>query len=145
MNQISPDSIDRPFAKPTPRRSLIRLTPLIDVVFILLVFFMLVSSFQSWRAIKLDAPANIAHNTFAKSMEGGMLIEIRPDGIRLSGQPVTLAGLSNKLAQRVSKNPELQVLVKPAPSIPLQDTIYVIDALEVAGVPNVSLIHDANR
>ena len=39
------------------RRALIGLTPLIDVVFILLVFFMLASSFLDWRAIDLTAPA----------------------------------------------------------------------------------------
>ncbi len=38
------------------RRALISLTPLIDVVFILLVFFMLPSSFLDWRAIDLDPP-----------------------------------------------------------------------------------------
>ena len=38
------------------RRNLISLTPLIDVVFILLVFFMLASSFLDWRSITLDPP-----------------------------------------------------------------------------------------
>ncbi|OOC09384.1 ExbD/TolR family protein, partial [Thioalkalivibrio halophilus] len=37
------------------RRNLISLTPLIDVVFILLVFFMLASSFLDWRAVELEA------------------------------------------------------------------------------------------
>ncbi|MFP4132454.1 MAG: ExbD/TolR family protein [Thiohalospira sp.] len=37
-----------------PRRRLISLTPLIDVVFILLVFFMLASSFMEWRLIDLE-------------------------------------------------------------------------------------------
>ena len=42
------------------RRPLISLTPLIDVVFILLVFFMLASSFLDWRSIDLNAPAQAA-------------------------------------------------------------------------------------
>ncbi|MGM0412317.1 MAG: ExbD/TolR family protein [Pseudomonadota bacterium] len=37
-----------------PRRRLISLTPLIDVVFILLVFFMLASTFMEWRLIDLQ-------------------------------------------------------------------------------------------
>ena len=37
------------------RRALISLTPLIDMVFILMVFFMLASSFQTWRAIAVTA------------------------------------------------------------------------------------------
>ena len=39
------------------KRPLISLTPLIDVVFILLVFFMLASSFLDWRSIDLSTPA----------------------------------------------------------------------------------------
>ena len=46
------------FATAPSRRRLISLTPLIDVVFILLIFFMLASSFLDWRAIGLDAPAD---------------------------------------------------------------------------------------
>ncbi|MBO8087018.1 MAG: biopolymer transporter ExbD, partial [Marichromatium sp.] len=37
------------------RRNPISLTPLIDVVFILLLFFMLASHFDQWRALALDA------------------------------------------------------------------------------------------
>lgn len=37
-----------------PKRRLISLTPLIDVVFILLVFFMLASSFMEWRLVDLQ-------------------------------------------------------------------------------------------
>lgn len=39
-----------------PRRRRISLTALIDVVFILLMFFMLTSSFSQWRAVELNAP-----------------------------------------------------------------------------------------
>ena len=40
------------------RRSLISLTPLIDVVFILLIFFMLASSFSTEEAIELSMPGS---------------------------------------------------------------------------------------
>ena len=42
--------LDRPAA---PARKLIGLTPLIDVVFILLLFFMLTSSFFQWQSLDL--------------------------------------------------------------------------------------------
>ncbi|MGE0483222.1 MAG: ExbD/TolR family protein [Gammaproteobacteria bacterium] len=44
----------------TPRRSTIGLTALIDVVFILLMFFMLSSSFVRWHAVDLAVPAAAA-------------------------------------------------------------------------------------
>src|SRR5690606_18422295 len=62
------------------RRSTISLTPLIDVVFILLVFFMLASSFLDWRAIDLRAPGPAA----GASLEGVLYVEVRDDGLRLA-------------------------------------------------------------
>jgi biopolymer transport protein ExbD len=44
------------FDAPAPHRRLISLTPLIDVVFILLVFFMLASSLIKWQAVEMGEP-----------------------------------------------------------------------------------------
>ena len=64
-----------------PRRRRIGLTPMIDVVFLLLVFFMLASRFGVEGAVPISA---------AGSGGGGYegaprLVEARPDGFRLNG------------------------------------------------------------
>src|SRR3546814_18552679 len=69
------------------RRRLISLTPLIDVVFILLVFFMLASSFVDWRAIVLDTPAAA---TRAGASEGALLVRVGRDRIDFAGAPTDL-------------------------------------------------------
>ena len=122
------------------RRVLISLTPLIDVVFILLVFFMLASSFLDWRAIDLTVPGRAAAGT---SMKGVMLIEIRPEGLRLSGETVSLEALGSRVAKRVSEQPDQRVLVRPEPGVSLQQAVQVLDRLAVAGVTRMSLIHPA--
>lgn len=122
------------------RRALISLTPLIDVVFILLVFFMLASSFLDWRAIDLTAPGRAGARA---AMEGALLIEIRPDGLRLSGEIVSLDVLGARVAQRVSVLPEQRVLVRPAPGVSLQHAVRVLDRLTISGVTRMSLIHPA--
>ena len=48
--------------KPVHRRA-ISLTPLIDVVFILLLFFMLSSTFIQWRQIDVSAPTEASSDT----------------------------------------------------------------------------------
>ncbi len=143
--QASLDRIDQPLITASRRhRSLISLTPLIDVVFILLVFFMLVSSFENWQAIEFDVPGNAARDTASIELQGAMLVEIHSDGIRLSGLSATLASLSDELALQVSKHSGLRVLIQPEPSVSLQDTVNVIDAVKLAGVANIALIRDAN-
>lgn len=120
------------------RRRLVGLTPLIDVVFILLVFFMLASSFQDWRAIDLAAAAGAA----GTPMEGALLVGVRPDGLRLAAEPVSLDGLVARVGQRVASQPAVPVLVKPASGVTLQEMVRVLDALAAVGVTELSLIRD---
>jgi len=122
------------------RRALISLTPLIDVVLILLVFFMLASSFLDWRVIDLAARDRGAAVT---SMEGVLLVDIRPHGLRLSGETVSLEALGFHVAKRVSQRPDQRVLVRPEPGVSLQQAVQVLDRLAVAGVTRMSLIHPA--
>lgn len=121
------------------RRPLISLTPLIDVVFILLVFFMLASSFLDWRAIDLDTPQAAAAGS---PMEGALLVEVRPDGLRLSGEPMQLDALAAQVAQRLESDPDKRVLIKPAAGVRLQAAVDVVDRLAAAGVPGLSFVRD---
>ena len=113
--------------------SLISLTPLIDVVFILVIFFMLASSFVDWRSIDLSVPAGAATGT---AEDGALLVEVRADGLRLSGEPVTLDGL----AARIAEAPDRHVLVRPAPLVGVQRVVAVLDRLAAAGAENLSLV-----
>jgi len=126
----------------TRRRSPISLTPLIDVVFILLVFFMLASSFLDWRAIDLNAPGKAAAGA---SMEGALLVEIRRDGLRLAGQTIGLPDLAARVGEKIRGKPDRKVVVRPDKGVVLQDTVAVLDALAAAGVRDLSLIRKPGR
>ncbi|MEX2630219.1 MAG: biopolymer transporter ExbD [Tistlia sp.] len=119
------------------RRAGISLTPLIDVVFILLIFFMLASSFLDWRAIDMNAPQRTGAGS---SVEGAVLVEVRRDGLRLSGEIVSLDGLGRRMAGLLAERVDQKVLVRPAPGVALQDTVQVLDRLAGAGVTDLSLI-----
>lgn len=124
------------------RRPLISLTPLIDVVFILLVFFMLASSFLDWRAVDLNAPAEAKARG---SMTGALLVEVRADGLRLSGEMVSLDTLAARVGARLAQKPDQRVLIKPAAGVVLQETVHVLDRLAAAGVTDLSLIRDPGK
>ena len=125
-----------PGNSPRRRRALIGLTPLIDVVFILLVFFMLASSFLDWRAIDLHVPDRDVAGT---SMDGALLVEIRPGGLRLSGEEVSLEALGAGIERHLALRPDRRILVQPAPGVALQETVRVLDRLAVTGATQVSL------
>ena len=135
--------LQRPATRSGRRRTLISLTPLIDVVFILLVFFMLASSFRDWRTIELAAPAR-AESPGAPT-EGALLVEVRTDGLWLSAEPVSLEALVDRVGRRVTGQPDVRVLVRPAHGVVLQETVRVLDALAATGVAGLSLIRDPDR
>ncbi|WP_024328460.1 biopolymer transporter ExbD [Thioalkalivibrio sp. ALR17-21] len=121
------------------RRNLISLTPLIDVVFILLVFFMLASSFLDWRAVELEAPAEAGG---AGSMEGAMLVEVRPDDLRLGGIAVPAAELRERVSARLAEDADTRVLVMPVAGVNMQRTVEILEALADAGVRDLSVIRE---
>ena len=127
-------------SRPVRRQPLISLTPLIDVVFILLIFFMLASSFLDWRAIDLDAPVQAA--AAAAAAEGALLIEITPNGLLLAAEPLPLDDLAVRLGERLAVESEQRVLIKPSAGVPLQRTVDVLDRLQAIGVTDLSLIRD---
>ena len=126
------------FARAERRRRphLIRLTPLIDVVFILLVFFMLSSSFAQRRALELEGAGPAAGG----ELRGALLVDVRRDGLRLSGEPVSLEQLAAAVAGHVARDPGRRVLVRPGPQVTLQPLVTVLDRLGAAGVRQVSVV-----
>ncbi len=119
------------------RRQIISLTPLIDVVFILLVFFMLASSFLDWRSIELNTPGS---SQGGERLEGTLLIDIRPDGLRLSGETLSPEALIQRINDLMVKNPDRRILVRPSDGVVMQDTVTLLDSLAAAGVSDLSLI-----
>jgi biopolymer transport protein ExbD len=118
------------------RRSLISLTPLIDVVFILLIFFMLASSFSTDQAIQLAMPG-------AGTTEGalpGSLVRVKRDGLDLNGEPLTLDELYLRVRRLARAPGGRQFLVQPDRGVPLQRLVAVLDVLEQSGAPSVSLV-----
>ncbi len=128
--------------RPVRRRPVISLTPLIDVVFILLIFFMLASSFLDWRTVKLSAPAVSAASS---SMEGSLLVEIRTDGLRFGGETVSLDQLVERIQKGLSDSDRRVVLIRPDQGISLQQTVTVVDRLTAVGITNMSLIRDKSK
>ena len=101
------------------------LTPLIDMVFILLIFFILAASFAV-RGIDLDLPP--AHSGQALS---GRVVEIRllRDGSFLcEGIPVARADIVRDFRARPG-----QLVLKAAPDAPVEALVFIVDEVRMQG------------
>lgn len=125
---------------PRSRKRLISLTPLIDVVFILLIFFMLASNYLQWRSIELNTPTV---STAGSAMEGAILVRLKADGgLDLNGETLSLEGLGTRVRTHLERNPDRPILVQPAGSVALQRIVTVLDRLAAAGGTHIALARD---
>ncbi len=122
------------FAQPRQRRRP-SLTPMIDVVFLLLIFFMLASRFGVDAALPLD----LAVGGDATYQGPPRLVDIAPEGLRLNGQPVTADGLADALAP-LMQGPDDMVVLRPVDGADVQRLIDVAQALRDAGLTRLTVV-----
>lgn len=108
------------------------LTPVMDVIFILLIFFILASAFAV-RGLDIDLPS--AHSSHALS---GRVVEIRlqKDGTFLcDGIPVERAFLRYKLQEivRSFKHEPGQLVLESSPEAPVEALIFIVDEVRMLG------------
>lgn len=116
----------------------ISLTPLIDVVFILLIFFMLASSFLDWRAIGLQT-AKLGSASGAAS-EGSVLVKLRADGgYQVSGERLTLEDFSERLKDLSGREPKPRIVVESEAGVPVQAVVKTVDMAAENGLTDVTL------
>ncbi|MEO1276015.1 MAG: biopolymer transporter ExbD [Pseudomonadota bacterium] len=110
-----------------PRRP--SLTPLVDVVFLLLVFFMLAARFGTEVAVPIGAAAG-----GVEAWEGPpRLVTVGPGTVRLNGQSIAAPALASALAPLM---PTLSapVILRAEGDARLQDVLTVASGLRAAGI-----------
>ncbi len=114
----------------------LNITPLIDVVFILLVFFMLATNFAAYRLIRVETPRE---TEVVATSEGAIVIAVRPDGsITFDSEPVEREALEAAVAEVVAIDPGRTFLIRPFDDVPLQEAIALYDVARRAGASAVS-------
>lgn len=116
-----------------PKR--ISLTPMIDVVFLLLVFFMLAARFGADTEIPLAAAGGDA-----SGYQGApRLVELHEAGrLTLNGVTVERAGLAAALAP-LMPDPEALVVLRARDGATVQDLVTLIESLEAAGIARLAI------
>ncbi len=110
------------------------LTPMVDVVFLLLVFFMLAAQFGADRALPLGGAGGSA-----SGYQGApRLVGVSTAGISLNGAPVAPGALVPALAGLMPE-PGAMVILRPEAGVPLERSVQVIDLLRAGGIANIVL------
>ncbi len=109
------------------------LTPMIDVVFLLLVFFMLAARFGPQTGIELSA------GTASAAYSGPpRLVDLSETGLRLNGAPVARQDLANALSPLMQDRDDT-IVVRPDPAVTTQQLVALLDTLKTAGYSNIAI------
>ena len=113
----------------------INLTPLIDVVFLPLIFFMVSTSFSELTQLVVDLPQ--AEGTPASADTSVLLVVDVAGNMTLDGEPVpnNVRGLSAAMGERLSGNTDIPVILSADAMTPHQ---YVVTAMDVAAQLNIT-------
>lgn len=120
-----------------PRKSLVNLTPLIDVVFILLIFFMLASNFIRWHYIELSvgevAEIEINHDDVS-------IITIKHNNtFLLNDAELPLDQIISKVRQRVRNHLDHPIAIHPDKDTQVQAVVDVLSRLKDFAGSNISM------
>lgn len=114
------------------RSLIINLTSLIDVLFLLLIFFMVSTTFVSQPAISLQLPT-AEHSEAARQTP--VVVHIDQYGkVYINDEPIELALLEEALLSRLRDQSEKAVVLKADSRVQHGIVIHVLDLIKGAGV-----------
>jgi biopolymer transport protein ExbD len=115
----------------------IQMTPLIDMVFILLIFFVVTTSFVAETGVGIERPqANLSESLPRESIT----MAVRADGqIILDGQEMGLFSVRPHLERSVRNQPGLSAVIVADRTVPIERIVRVMDEIRAAGVIDIAL------
>ncbi len=118
------------------------LTPVVDVVFILLIFFIITSVFKKDElALLLDLPASNAKEMEVK--EGQIFIELGKDKLAIKGIEVSFDSLEDNL--KAIKNKNNPVIVRIDKKVEYERIVKVLDLLQKYNLVNLALVTNEEK
>lgn len=114
----------------------IDLSPLLDVVFILLIFFIVTTVFVKETGVEVSKPEAVSASKLEKQ---SIFIAITDDGsVVYGGQNIGIAGVKSTVTQLLAKQ-KLPVVLQVDQQVPTKTLVAVMDQAKLAGADNISL------
>lgn len=127
------------YQSPLQQNAILNLTPLIDIVFLLLVFFMLTAHFVEPKQLELQLPGSTAGEDVSEDKV--VLITLDRKGIyHFNDEPIHRGVIANRLQQLHKTSPDLIVQVQADQHSRYDNVIYIIDLVREAGISNLELM-----
>jgi len=116
----------------------IDLTPMLDVVFIMLIFFIVTATFVKEIGIDVNSPDK--NQNVKDADKQSIVVQItNRDRIRIRGRDIDFRAVRANIERLHAENPDAPVVVQPHPDSTTETMIHVMDSARQAGVYSVSI------
>lgn len=118
----------------------INVTPLVDIMMVLLIIFMVTATFVSEQGLKVNLPKVI---TRENAPSPAITVAIGKEGqLRLMKRDVTLEELKNQMAVEARLDANVKILIKADKDLPYFKIAEVLDAIKQGGINKVAMAMD---
>ena len=117
----------------------INIIPLIDIIFLMLVFFMLATNFSEKREISLSIKKQTTENP---SNQKNLIIKIKNDKFYLIGEPLKKKELEKEILKLTNSNKFENIVILNDENSKLQQLISLLDLLKNNKIENVTFADD---
>jgi biopolymer transport protein ExbD/biopolymer transport protein TolR len=126
--------------------SAINVTPMVDVMLVLLIIFMVVTPMLQ-KGISVDmAPVNNPEQMPDADKEDALLVSITRDGkVYFGSEQMQVDNLTSKVKDRLANKPDKRVYVKADMRARFGSVVQVVDAVRAAGVDDLGLLTEQKK
>ena len=117
----------------------INLTPMLDVVFIMLIFFIVTATFVKEIGLDVNQPEDDKPQTVDPDKKSIVVRITNRDRILIAQRDVDIRSVRANIERMHAENPEAPVVIQPHPDSRTETMIHVMDSARQAGVLKVSL------
>ena len=117
----------------------INLTPMLDVVFIMLIFFIVTATFVKEVGLDVNQPEDDKPKTVDPDKRSIVVRITSRDRILIAQRDVDWRSVRANIERMHAENPEAPVIIQPHPDSRTEVMVHVMDSARQAGVVNVSL------
>ena len=126
------------FARSRRRNDDERILPLINVVFLLLIFFMLAGRFSASDPFEVEPPRSVSQGA---ATERDILVLVSADGrLALDGEIIEETALGTAVADRLSPDKKMRLWLKADGSAEAIRVVEVMELLRAAGAERLRLL-----
>ena len=116
----------------------VNITSLIDVIFILIFFFMVSTQFKR-SSLPLDLPQS---EDTTQEQNTAKVLAVTAEAIELDGSAVTLEALQSTLAALYVRDPEVALSLECERTVDFERIVQILTKIQAAGINRIGIVHD---